>query len=337
MKMTTPSLSARILAGGPAFLLTAAVCAAQAVFINEIHYDNNSSDTGEGVEIAGPAGTDLSDFDLVFYNGNNPQAAVEYATVRLSGVLPDAANGSGFAWFGPPANGIQNGGNDGVALYRRSTGQVEQLLSYEGVFTASNGVAAGQTSVDIGVAESSTSPAGQSLQLAGAGTLYQQFHWVASQTATPGQINGGQTFGSGGAFSSVLTVAPASVREDADSSAATGTLVLTPAPASPVLISLSSSDVSEVTVPPTVEVPVSGTVAFPLTAVMDGIADGNQPVTVTASDAAGNYPLRQASLVVVDVDELPPPFTGGTIRVATFNVLMGVGAPGSPEFLAVKA
>ena len=28
------------------------------IFINEIHYDNIRGDTGEGVEIAGPAGTD---------------------------------------------------------------------------------------------------------------------------------------------------------------------------------------------------------------------------------------------------------------------------------------
>ncbi len=30
------------------------------VFINEIHYDNTSTDANEGVEIAGPAGTNLT-------------------------------------------------------------------------------------------------------------------------------------------------------------------------------------------------------------------------------------------------------------------------------------
>ena len=29
------------------------------IFINEVHYDNVGNDEGEGVEIAGPAGTDL--------------------------------------------------------------------------------------------------------------------------------------------------------------------------------------------------------------------------------------------------------------------------------------
>jgi len=34
--------------------------AAPAVFINEIHYDNIGTDAGEAIEIAGPAGTDLT-------------------------------------------------------------------------------------------------------------------------------------------------------------------------------------------------------------------------------------------------------------------------------------
>ena len=40
------------------------------VFINEIHYDNCGTDTGEAIEIAGPAGTDLTGWSLVLYNGN---------------------------------------------------------------------------------------------------------------------------------------------------------------------------------------------------------------------------------------------------------------------------
>ena len=44
------------------------------VYINEIHYDNVSNDTLEGIEIAGPAGTDLACYQLVLYNGNNGTA-----------------------------------------------------------------------------------------------------------------------------------------------------------------------------------------------------------------------------------------------------------------------
>ena len=39
------------------------------VFINEIHYDNTGADVGEGVEIAGPAGTNLACFRIYLYNG----------------------------------------------------------------------------------------------------------------------------------------------------------------------------------------------------------------------------------------------------------------------------
>jgi hypothetical protein len=35
------------------------------VFINEIHYDNNGTDVNEGVEIAGPAGTNLTGWKVV--------------------------------------------------------------------------------------------------------------------------------------------------------------------------------------------------------------------------------------------------------------------------------
>ena len=41
------------------------------VFINEIHYDNVGTDAGEAIEIAGPAGTDLTGWSVVLYNGSN--------------------------------------------------------------------------------------------------------------------------------------------------------------------------------------------------------------------------------------------------------------------------
>ena len=38
------------------------------VFLNEIHYDNASSDVGEAIEVAGVAGTDLSGWSIILYN-----------------------------------------------------------------------------------------------------------------------------------------------------------------------------------------------------------------------------------------------------------------------------
>ena len=160
----------------------------QQVFINEIHYDNSGTDTNEGVEIAGPAGTDLSTYSLVAYNGNG---GTTYNTVNLSGILTDQQNGFGTAFFA--IGGLQNGSPDGIALFDGTS--VIQLLSYEGSFTAVGGVADGITSTDIGISEASSAPIGTSLQLAGQGTSFADFIWE-SGNSTYDAVNNNQTFGS---------------------------------------------------------------------------------------------------------------------------------------------
>ena len=87
------------------FFLPAAL--AQDVFINEIHYDNSGADTGEGIEIAGPAGTDLSGWSIVLYNGSN---GAEYNNIALSGTIADLQGGLGTVSF--TIAGIQNGNSD---------------------------------------------------------------------------------------------------------------------------------------------------------------------------------------------------------------------------------
>ena len=67
----------------------------QTIFINEIHYDNDGGDVNEGIEIAGPAGTDLSSFSLILYNGNG---GAVYNTEALSGVIPDLQNSILVLW-----------------------------------------------------------------------------------------------------------------------------------------------------------------------------------------------------------------------------------------------
>jgi predicted extracellular nuclease len=158
------------------------------VFINEIHYDNAGTDANEFVEIAGPVGTDLSGWQLVFYNGSSSSLSI-YRTIELSGtLLDDTGTGYGFTHYVTPSNGIQNGSPDGIALVDNSGGVV-QFLSYEGSFTASGGPADGMSSVDIGVAESGSTQLNQSMQLQGSGTLNTDFVWVADLQNTPGLIN----------------------------------------------------------------------------------------------------------------------------------------------------
>jgi predicted extracellular nuclease len=162
------------------------------VFINEIHYDNSSTDVNEAIEIAGPAGTDLAGWSIVLYNGSG---GAVYDTTALSGVIPDQDDGYGTLVFTYPANGIQNGAPDGIALV--APGGIVQFLSYEGTFTAVGGPADGLESADIGVQEGSSTPVGDSLQLTGAGTSYEDFAWNAPAASSYGAVNAGQSFGGG--------------------------------------------------------------------------------------------------------------------------------------------
>lgn len=185
------------------------------VWINELHYDNFQTDAGEFVEIAGKAGTSLTNLAIYLYNGNanTPDKDEVYFSVRVSACsgkteIPNMQNGYGVVvcTFAQ----IQNGGNtgntpDGLALVRITEegkdGSVvsaevikTQFLSYEGSFTARTGPASGKTSTDIGVSEDATTPEGYSLQLTGKGTSFSSFSWEGPKTASPGQINDGQSF-----------------------------------------------------------------------------------------------------------------------------------------------
>ncbi|NRT15660.1 endonuclease I/chitodextrinase [Flavobacterium sp. 28A] len=159
------------------------------VFINEIHYDNAGTDLGEGVEIAGTAGTDLSNWSIIPYNGNG---GASYSPVGvLSGTIPNQSNGYGTVFVA--INGLQNGAPDGLALVN-NLGEAIQFLSYEGSFIATNGPANGMTSTDIGVSQTGTEAAGLSLQLTGSGTNYTDFTWLTATASTYGAINNGQSF-----------------------------------------------------------------------------------------------------------------------------------------------
>ena len=164
---------------------------AQSVFVNEIHYDNDGADSGEGVEIAGPAGTDLSTWSLILYNGNNGEI---YSTINLNGQLADQQGGFGTIFFATP--GLQNGAPDGLALVNPSN-SVVQFLSYEGSFMAIEGPAMGLMSDDIGVVETSTTALGTSMQLTGSGSAYPEFSWQTSLPSTYDMVNSGQIFGDG--------------------------------------------------------------------------------------------------------------------------------------------
>jgi len=66
LKKTTIAFFITLLA---ACLMPLSLWASPSIFINEIHYENTGTDTGEAIEIAGPAGINLSNFLLLLYNG----------------------------------------------------------------------------------------------------------------------------------------------------------------------------------------------------------------------------------------------------------------------------
>jgi DNA/RNA endonuclease G (NUC1) len=136
------------------------------VRISEFHYDNASTDANERIEISGPAGVDLTGWQLVRYNGTNPAAAVPYTSPGnppLGGLIPDQCAGRGTVVLSYPQDGLQNGSNDGFALVN-SRGRVIELLSYEGQFTASAGPAAGMSSTNLPVSENASGNADGSIQ-----------------------------------------------------------------------------------------------------------------------------------------------------------------------------
>ena len=186
--------------------------AATSVFINEIHYDNTGTDSGEAIEVAGPAGTDVTGWRIVRYNGANglvytTPAANPAGSDTLSGSIPDLGGGFGVVVVNYLANGLQNGSPDGVALVDASD-LVIQFLSYEGTFMAVDGPASGMTSTDIGVSENGSGAVGNSLQLTGTGSSYEDFAWASEMPNTFGAVNTGQTFVAGDAAPAVSNTSP---------------------------------------------------------------------------------------------------------------------------------
>jgi DNA/RNA endonuclease G (NUC1) len=100
----------------------------------------------------------------------------------VSGIIPQQCGVRGAVLLAYPADGIQNGPADGFALVNPA-GTVVEFLSYEGVVTATNGLANGLTSTGIGVSEPGTTPIGQSLARNAAGT------WTGPQAMSYNSCN----------------------------------------------------------------------------------------------------------------------------------------------------
>ena len=149
--------------------------------------DNAGKDENEFVEIGCNANIDLTGYKIVLYNGND---RTFYDEKTLSGFEAQCSPTGSLAVQNYD-NVIQNGAPDGIALIDKNEVVVE-FISYEGSFEAANGLAKGQTSVDVGVSEDSKSMEGMSLQLVGEGCTRSDFTWQTAKLSTKGKVNDGQ-------------------------------------------------------------------------------------------------------------------------------------------------
>ena len=193
-----------------------------AVWINELHYANEGADQGEGVEIAGPAGTDLYGYRLWFYAGSgrtygadfDPTGDTRSHRLSLSATL-SGTHGSGHLgalWI--PAAKLR-GGCNGLALIAPN-GAVQQFLSYGGCrfnalagpvydFAGQNGATAPSHPDSLVWSDAITAPGrwgaqqwsalapGRSIQLIGSGDSYAEFTWSPPTSASPGALNSHQS------------------------------------------------------------------------------------------------------------------------------------------------
>jgi len=143
--------------------------------ISEIHYDNAGGDTGEFIEVMLPTGYDVSGLNIDLYESTG---TIYDSEMVASGTMSQDGDADVYVLG---FSGIQNGTNDGLALSENGT--LLEFISYEGTLTAIEGPAATETSEDIGVSESSSTPIGFSLQRQSDDT------WVGSLAETRGAAN----------------------------------------------------------------------------------------------------------------------------------------------------
>ena len=305
------------------------VMAAISVFINEIHYDNTGTDTGEAIEVAGPAGTDLTGWSIVLYNGSG---GASYRTDTLNGVvIPNQQNGFGTVFLSYPSNGIQNGSPDGIALVDPSNVAV-QFLSYEGTFIAVDGPANGMLSTDIGVGENGSEPVGQSLRLSGTGQFYEDFTWNSPATATFGSVNTGQNFGTGVS----LSINDVTVTEgNSGTITASFTVSLSSSSHSGVTFDISTQDDSATTANNDYvgkslvgqSIPNgSSTYSFDVTVNGDTAFEPNETFFVNVTNVVGATPSDGTGVGTITNDDCPPP----AADIVISQVYGGGGNAGAP-------
>jgi uncharacterized protein YjiK/2',3'-cyclic-nucleotide 2'-phosphodiesterase (5'-nucleotidase family) len=244
-------------------------------------WDDDSANPNDAAAVTIPAGTMIAPGESIVLT-----TAADAAAFRtLWSIAPTvqiiaSPTGPGF------------GQNDQVHLFNTSGATVTSFSYVAGGFTLSSG------SPSIG-GHAGASAGGAATQSAvidpafgfGAGRRFMAVN------GTPG--TSGLSFGGGPSITLSLSFTASSFSESATNPASVGTVSRATSGTSDLVVTLSSSDTTEATVPATVTILANQTSAnFDVTAVNDTFPDGSKTVTITASAADATTPT--SDLTVTD-------------------------------------
>ncbi len=272
------------------------------IWINEFHYMNNGTDSGEFIEVV--SNFDASGYKVVLYNGAASVRKV-YATLTITS--PPIGSDGIWNYYVLLHAGIQNGDPDGFALVGPNpTNTFIEFLSYGGSFKAMDGPAINETSVNVGVKENGSTLLGHSIQLVGTGSKASDFTWAAPSADSPGAVNAGQT------IENVVVGTPVTLTVT-DNSGNISTCISTVTVIDNIAPTAICKDF-------TVALDATGNSSFSVTDIDDGSFDAcgiaswevihppftcadlgaNNPITLTVTDNNGNSSTCSANVTVID-------------------------------------
>ena len=243
--------------------------------------DNSAAGITDPATVTIPAGTMIAPGESIVFT-----TAADAAAFRTLWSIAPAVQ----VIATPTGPGL--GQNDAVNLFNASGASVTSFSYVASGFTLSSG------SSSIG-GHAGASAGGTATQSAvidpafgfGAGRRFM------AVTGTPG--SSGLSFGGGPSITLSLSFTASSFSESATNPASVGTVSRATSGTSDLVVTLSSSDTTEATVPATVTILANQTSAnFDVTAVNDTFPDGSKTVTITASAADATTPT--SSLTVTD-------------------------------------
>lgn len=165
-------------------ILSFSLLEASTPFFNEINYWGFGPN--KGLEVAGPAGTDLTGWKVQTYDASGNVRSTK--AFPAGSIIPNQQGYRGTIWM--EVSQFDSGG--GSAALIRPDNEVAQYLSFgHNPLSALEGLAAGLNPDHIG---SQLLP-DNSLQLAGTGLGYNDFAWLLPLGRTPALINTNQIFG----------------------------------------------------------------------------------------------------------------------------------------------